>query len=593
MTKQIKYITKPETVIKHRDEILAAQRLGCDSETTDLSPIDGDIRTLQLATTPNDCFVFDFKHLDRRDDSLRFLSDIFADTRKVKIFHNGKFDIKFIKHCLGVEDVQNVFDTQHGSNLLTCGDDTIRNSLQHASARLAFKYLAKDEQKSDFARIELTDDQIRYGATDAMILHSLADEQRDALDEADLLRVAYLEFNATEAFADIELAGFFLDQDRWLEQIIPNEKKKEEMAEKLHAHFKAVETQGSFFEGMSDVNIDSPDQVFNALKRLGVPVGDSTIGWKLEPLAKDHKVVADLLEYRKYETALKMFGRDYFKYVNDKTKRVHSDIKQLGTPTGRTTSNSPNIQQIPAEKDYRRCWRPQGDDRRLVIADYSQIELRLMADFSKDPAMCKAFLENQDLHSVTAALVFKKALEACGKGTEERAFGKRLNFGVCYGLGAQRYAIRAGVTVKEAQRQLAAYWAVYSILSEYLTARGKQAVAEREARSFSGRTWRFQFDDTDTGQTSGVERNGRNYCIQATGSDILKRALFLLNNALKPYKTAKIVNVIHDEIVVECDASDAENVKLDLENNMAAAGEEVMTLVPCKVEGQISDEWLK
>ena len=327
-----------------------------------------------------------------------------------------------------------------------------------------------------------------------------------------------------------------------------------------------------------------------ALTRLGIPVPDSTRNWKLQPLAAQYPVVETLLEYRTVQKALTSYGQNMIELINPVTKRLHADFRQIGAPTGRFACTNPNIQQVPHSVEYRRCfsWYPSG--RKLVIADYSQIELRILAEFSGDRGFMQAFNSGADLHRVTASQVFNVGLDQVSK--EQRDFAKRLNFGVVYGIGAQRFALMTGLSVSEAENVLRRYFTTYRELDTYLRAAANRAVQDRHARTGSGRLVRFRYDENDRQQISMTQRNGKNTPIQGTSADILKRALRLMRDELRD-TNAKIVNIIHDEIVVETDADQAEEIAAKVERVMCAAGEEYLKTVPVKVETEIADEWVK
>jgi DNA polymerase-1 len=276
--------------------------------------------------------------------------------------------------------------------------------------------------------------------------------------------------------------------------------------------------------------------------------------------------------------------------INPKTGRLHADFRQIGAPTGRFSCTNPNIQQVPHAVEYRRCFMGHPATRRLVIADYSQIELRILAEFSGDEAFINAFRSGADLHKVTAAQVFGVSADQVTK--EQRDFAKRLNFGVVYGIGAQRFSMMTGLGVSDAEDVLRRYFATYKKLDAYLRESANRAVSDKQARTGSGRLVKFNYDPSDRQQISMTQRNGKNAPIQGTSADILKRALRLLSDELRT-TSAKIVNIIHDEIVVEVDEGDAEGVAETVERGMVAAGEEYLGTVPVKVEAQIADEWTK
>jgi DNA polymerase family A len=250
---------------------------------------------------------------------------------------------------------------------------------------------------------------------------------------------------------------------------------------------------------------------------------------------------------------------------------------------------NPNVQQVPHAPEYRRCFRA-PDGRKLVIADYSQIELRILAHVTEDKGFIGAFNSGADLHRVTAAQVFNTPLEDVTK--QQRDFAKRLNFGVVYGIGAQRFSMMTGIPLTEAESILSRYFQTYRGLDTWLRDAARKAVRERTARTMSGRLARFNFDVEDRQAASLAQRNGKNMPIQGASADILKRALRLLHDKLKE-TSARVVNIVHDEIVVECDSAHCEEIARTVEEAMCAAGEEFVTRVPVKVETEIADEWVK
>jgi DNA polymerase I-like protein with 3'-5' exonuclease and polymerase domains len=407
-----------------------------------------------------------------------------------------------------------------------------------------------------------------------------------------LIDCARLEFDCIMTVADMELTGFYMHKDRWLEQLAIVEKRRGELAEELQNVLAEESSQGSLFGGpqRDDINLDSHQQLTKALERLGIQVPDSTRNWKLQPLAAEYPVVATLLEYRTVQKALTSYGQNMIDLVNPTTGRLHADFRQIGAPTGRFSCTNPNIQQVPHAVEYRRCFSGNPAGRKLIIADYSQIELRILAEFSGDRGFIKAFNSGADLHRVTAAEVFNVSVDQVSR--EQRDFAKRLNFGVVYGIGAQRFSIMTGSTVPEAENILRKYFATYRGLDTYLHEAADRAVRERQARTGSGRLVRFRYDEQDRQQISMTKRNGKNTPIQGTSADILKRALRLLRDELRG-TNAQIVNIIHDEIVVEADADEAEEVAHKVESAMCAAGEEYVKTVPVKVETEIADEWVK
>jgi len=590
-------LIKTEEELRQAIESLSAhQAIGLDTETTELDPYLGRLRLLQLAT-PGGVYIIDLDAFGERSNgnlretnALAPLRDLLAAHRPVKIAHNAKFDAKFIKHTLGT-DLGGIFDTLLASQLIGAGDIEERHGLEAVASRYLNESVDKTERLSNW-NFELSEAQLEYAARDAAVLVPLRGKLIERLRSDSLVQCAQLEFECVMTVADMELTGFYMHKDRWLEQLSIVEKRRIQLANDLQEVLAEESNQGTLFGGpqRDEINLDSSQQLTQALERLGIPVPDSTRNWKLQPLAQEYPIIATLLEYRTVQKALTSYGQNMIDLISPSTGRLHADFRQIGAPTGRFSCTNPNIQQVPHAVEYRRCFSGYPRGRKLVIADYSQIELRILAEFSGDRAFINAFNSGADLHRVTAAEVFNVAADQVTR--EQRDFAKRLNFGVVYGIGAQRFSIMTGSTVPEAENILRKYFATYRGLDTYLHEAANRAVRDRQARTGSGRLVRFRYDEQDRQQISMTKRNGKNTPIQGTSADILKRALRLLKDELRG-TNAQIVNIIHDEIVVEADAGEADEVAKKVERAMVAAGEEYVKTVPVKVETEIADEWVK
>ena len=593
MTTKYKLIKTADELRQTVETLSSQPAIGLDTETTDLDPFTSRLRLIQLAAADGVAIV-DLDSFTNgqpaENETLAPLRRLLEAPRPIKIAHNAKFDAKFIKHNLGA-DIGGLFDTLLASQIISAGDIEERHGLDTVASRYLNESVDKSERLSNW-NFELSEAQLEYAARDAAILLPLRERLIERLKSDSLVKCAQLEFECVITVADIELAGFFMHKDRWLEQLSIVEKRRAELAEQLQAVLAQESSQGSLFGGheREDINLDSHQQLTQALNRLGIPVPESTRNWKLQPLAAQYPVIETLLEYRTVQKALTSYGQNMIELINPVTKRLHADFRQIGAPTGRFSCTNPNIQQVPHAVEYRRCFSGHPVGRKLIIADYSQIELRILAEFSGDHGFIEAFNSGADLHRVTAAQVFNVSLDQVSK--EQRDFAKRLNFGVVYGIGAQRFALMTGLTVPEAENVLRRYFATYRQLDNYLREAANSAVRERQARTASGRLVHFRYDENDRQQISMTQRNGKNTPIQGTSADILKRALHLLKGELRG-TSARIVNIIHDEIVVETDADEAETIAIKVERIMCAAGEEYLKTVPVKVETEIAEEWVK
>ncbi|MEP6848586.1 MAG: DNA polymerase, partial [Acidobacteriota bacterium] len=523
----------------------------------------------------------------RTNPDLLPLRDLLASQVQTKIAHNAKFDSKWVRHHLGVE-LGNVYDTYLASQLISAGDSDRRHSLADVSQFFLGTELDKTEQISDWSANELSPSQIEYAARDAAIMIPLRERINERLVNDQLDRVAKLEFECVMPIAEMELNGFYLDDTLWLGQLEKVKARQMIAADELQGMLSAGVAQASLF-GRAEINLDSQQQVTDALLNLGVPVPDTTRAWQLQPLAEKYPVVGKLLEYRGVAKSISSFGENFLDFIEPSTKRIHADFRQIGAPSGRFSCSNPNLQQIPHEKEYRECFRA-GEGRALVIADYSQIELRILAAFSNDQQFIDAFVSGADFHTITASQVFNVKPEDVS--TEQRSFAKRLNFGVVYGIGASRFGMMTGLSQNDAENTLRRYFATYRGLDSYLREAGNRVIAERTARTASGRMMRLRFDSSDRQQISAARRNGVNMPIQGTSADILKRALRLLHDGLRE-TSAKLVNIVHDEIIVECDSADSPAIAEILERSMSSAGSEFVSNVPIKVDVNIAPAWTK
>jgi DNA polymerase-1 len=583
-------INDAEGLLKTCQELAGEKYLGFDTETTELDPYRGDLRLVQFSTGKA-TYVIDLKPFRTNgslhdNPALAPLRDIFADSSKVKVAHNAKFDAKWVRYHLGCE-VNGIFDTFLASQLIAAGDSDRRHSLADVAQFFTGTELDKTEQISDWSG-ELSQSQIEYAARDAAIMLPLREQMAERLRSDDLERVANLEFECVAPIAQMEINGFYLDESRWREQLERVTAAQAKAADELQDMLSAGVAQATLF-GRAEINLDSQQQVTDALLNLGVPVPDTTRAWQLQPLAEKYPVVGKLLEYRAVAKSMSSFGENILEFIEPKTGRIHADFRQIGAPTGRFSCSNPNLQQIPHEVQYRRCFKaPEG--RKLVIADYSQIELRILADFADDTNFIKAFVSGDDFHTITASQVFGVA--PADVTADQRSFAKRLNFGIVYGIGASRFGMMTGLSQNDAENTMRRYFGTYRGLDSYLRQSGTDVVTKRVARTASNRMLRLRFDETDRQQVASARRYGVNMPIQGTSADILKRALRLLHESLKG-TSGKLVNIVHDEVIVECGADEAVSVSEKLDSAMCRAGEEFIAKVPIKVDVHIADEWAK
>ncbi|MEM1281586.1 MAG: DNA polymerase, partial [Cyanobacteria bacterium P01_H01_bin.152] len=375
---------------------------------------------------------------------------------------------------------------------------------------------------------------------------------------------------------------------------------------------KAYELAGEEF------NLGSPKQLSTLLfEKLGLDKrksrknksgGYSTDASTLEKLQDDHPVVQLLVENRTLSKLKSTYVDALPELVRRDTHRVHTDFNQAVTATGRLSSSNPNLQNIPIRTAFSRQIRaafiPQ-DGWKLVAADYSQIELRILAHLSEEPVLIEAYNSGDDVHALTARLLFEKA----DITPDERRMGKIINFGVIYGMGATRFAREADVSRSEAKSFIDRYYDRYPNVFEYLQQMQREAIAHGYVQTLMGRRRYFNFtsgqlrslQDSDpetidlnslkriNGYDAGQLRAAANAPIQGSSADIIKVAMIRLHKLLKDYQTRLLLQV-HDELVFEVPPEEWTELEPKITETMESA---VSLKVPLVVEASAGPNWME
>jgi DNA polymerase I-like protein with 3'-5' exonuclease and polymerase domains len=478
-----------------------AEAVGVDIETTALSPRDGRVRLLQLAT-PEETFVVDVFEVK----DLAPLKEV-LEGGPVKALHNSKFDYAFLKAEHGIT-LSPIFDTMLAAQLLGGGDQGPSFALEAVAERHIDVELDKSARKEDWSG-ELSETQIEYAARDAAVLLPLRERLARELAEEKLARVSEIEFRAVAAIAEMELAGVKLDVARWKELEKAVRRRRDEAALALEAQFPAPEGVLPL-EGLGPrLNLNSPKQITDAFRSLGIELPDTKV-WTL--LKVDHPAARILLEYRELQKKLGTYLETYPSFINPKTGRIHANFLQCRVPTGRLACTSPNIQQIPHEDEFRSCFVAEQSNT-LVIADYSQVELRILAEVSGDPAFVRAFREGEDLHRLTAATMF--GVEMGEVSGEQRSAAKRINFGLMYGRGPKSLSAQLGTDEERARGLIDEYFANYPKVQRYLQGTASKAMKTGALRTLSGRIRKFgDTSGLDSAERGAMRREAMNFPIQ-------------------------------------------------------------------------------
>ncbi|PHV60989.1 bifunctional 3'-5' exonuclease/DNA polymerase, partial [Cyanobacterium aponinum] len=551
--------------------------LALDTETTGLDPHSDKLRLVQIASHNNPTLVIDAFKCNPQ------LLQPLLNNASVKVFHNAKFDVQFLM-SEGLEVSQTIFDTQLAHQLINSGKSNVKASLKAISEEYLGVDLSKEERLSDWKSDILSDSQLRYSAIDAKILLPLREKLREKIVTASLVRVAKIEFDCVVAVAMMEFNGMLLDVNQWQGILKEAVKRKEELSKELKE--KLPSEANTLFK--LDIDLDSPKQVLEALNRAGIKC-DNTNAKTLKKLVIDYpEIIKPLLEYRKVNKILTSFGDSLLKKINPITGRLHGSYWQLGSSAGRFTSSEPNLQQIPRNKEARSCFIA-SPNHKLIIADYSQIELRIASEVANDRTMIEAYLRGEDLHKLTASIVLNKPLDEVTK--EDRQIAKSANFGLIYGAsvnGFRGYAeSNYGISLseKEAKKIMDNFFKSYSGLAQWHKKTKSRIYNQgvKETRTLSDRI-RY-FDNASPQQILNTP-------IQGTGADMLKLALGRLVSALKPFSgKARILATVHDEIILEAHESIAEDVAKTLSEVMVSSGKDFLKRVPIEADSSIGDNW--
>ena len=571
-------IETADQVKKASARLKSAKIMGIDSETTGLDPHTSRLRLIQIAVEGSATFIFDcFRILPEAADQLSAI----LTSPSVKVFQNAKFDLQFLR-SENISVSGWIFDTMLAARLLRTSGGPRSAGLASLSMHYLNQELSKEEQKSDFST-ELTKSQLDYAAKDAEILLELRHIMLDEIKEHHLVEVARLEFACVYAIASMEYDGIYLDREKWLALQEETEKIRKDALAELYPYIGYPTVQLGMFNNdqIYGHNVNSSKQVLKMLNDNGIPV-TSTSKHSLARYS-EHPVVASLLKYRYASKALSSFLHSIPRQINRATGRLHPHYSQIGAWSGRMSCGGPNIQQIPRGRAFRQCFAaPSG--RKLVIADYSQIELRVIAQISGDRRMIEAYRNGEDLHRLTAALILDEQMDKITK--KQRQAAKAVNFGLVFGMGAsglQAYARETyGVEMSSEEAELfkQRFFSAYRGVDAWHKdiQRNKPSVS----RTLAGRKHIYSRDSGMSGRY--------NTPVQGSAADILKNALGMLYTVLKDTNTF-IVAVIHDEIVLECDDTKAEETAMLLRKTMEEAGSRYMKDVPVVAEACVADSW--
>ena len=534
-----------------------------DTETTGLNTLRDRLVGFSLSVEAGEGFYVPLeaaeggRALIPKEEALRQLERLFKKEDFLLITHNGKFDLEVMRTAGAASPRCALFDTMVAAWIVD--PDYPSFSLEYlAESLLGLKGVEFAElvpKGKTLADVPLDEAQ-RYAAEDADFTLRLYEFLSPKIDEWGVRRVfAEIEMPLVPVLAEMEAAGIAVDKERL-----------ERFAKTLGEQIEACEKEIFAIAG-HEFNISSPKQLQEVLfAERGLAPGKktksgySTDNTVLESLIMNDPLPALILDYRAL-TKLKSGYADALPAMADEAGRIHTSFIQTGTATGRLSSRDPNLQNIPVREESGRQIRrafnaPQG--RALVSADYSQIELTLLAHFSQDPNLVQAFLAGVDVHARTAALIFGCPPESVT--AEMRRVAKTINFGVMYGMSSFRLANQMRIPKSKAASFINAYFATYAGVAEFIQRAKERAARQGWVETLMGRRRYIRgIRSANRNERAAAERVAVNTPIQGSAADIVKSAMLKMREAIaQKGLSARMLLQVHDELIFECPQEEAE-----------------------------------
>ncbi len=588
-----------ENEIKKLVELLSRHTEICfDTETTNIDPNNAELVGMSFSVRPREAWYIPCPpDLKTTEKILSHFQTLFSDPAKTWIGHNIKYDMLVLK-WYGIELRGNVFDTllahyviepdgKRGMDLLSA------QYLGYEPVPIEELIGKKGKTQGSMRDVEL--EKIKeYAAEDADITLQLKNALLPQLKKKEVERVFYeVENPLVKVLADMEFEGVKIDTAFLHEYSVQLDKEAKQAEENVYRQ------AGVRF------NLASPKQLGEVLfekleldpKAKKTKTGQYATGEDvLLKLSHGNKIVEDILAYRELTKLKSTYVDALPQMVNPKTGRVHTSYAQAVAVTGRLASNNPNLQNIPVRtergREIRKAFVPRDRDHVLLSADYSQIELRIVAAMSGDPAMCEAFILGKDIHAATASKVYNVEESAVTK--EMRYKAKSVNFGIIYGQGAFGLADNLGISRAEAKEIIENYKKQFANIQKYMDDTINFAREHGYVETLMGRKrWLRDINSSNFTVRGFAERNAINSPIQGTAADMIKLAMNKIQPALKKAKMhSKMILQVHDELVFDAVKSEV----IDLKPLVIECMQSALPLpneVPVVAEAGVGDNWLE
>ena len=594
---------KTITTKKELDQLIEAIRknsyVSFDTETTSLDYMQAQLVGISIALEPNEAFYIPINHnyegvgkqLDE-DVVLDALRPFLESENIPKIGHNLKYD-RHILHNVGIELKGKLLDTMlysyvNNSTITRHNLDAVSKRYLNINPTSYEEVAGKGSKQISFSEVSI-DVASEYASEDSDIALKLYHHIEPLVKKEKRLANLYTEVEGPLIYTlgDIERNGVLIDSEKLSQQ-----------SKKLEAKILELESKVQKNAG-EDFNLGSPKQLQEILYgKLGLPVikktpkgQPSTSEAVLQELSMDFPIVKDILSYRAISKLKSTYTDKLPKMVNLDTGRVHTSYHQAVTATGRLSSSDPNLQNIPIRSEEGRRIREAfiaPDDYKILAADYSQIELRIMAHLSKDDGLLDAFAKSQDIHKATAAEIFSSAIDDVT--SNQRRSAKAINVGLIYGMSAFGLSKQLQITRAEAQSYIEQYFDRYPKVKDYMEETKLSAKQMGYVETvFGRRLYLADIDSSNYQRRQYADRSAINAPMQGTAADLIKMAMTDLHERIIAQSfDAKIIMQVHDELVIEVHQSQADElsgITLETMSNIAELD------VDLKVDADLGSNW--
>ena len=581
------------------DEISLCDEFSFDIETSGLDVFGSRIVGMSFAVREHEAWYVPFgaegEGRKRESEYADALRPLFADERKAKVGQNMKFDVLFLR-TLGVEVRGRKYDTMLLHYLLDA-------EARHGMNALAVRYLnyapIEIETLIGKGAKQLTMDMVglervaEYAAEDADITLQLYHVLRAEVEREGMMSLyERIEEPMIDVLVDMEWTGVRIDSEAL-----------HRYSATLGSQLVALEEEIRTMAGEPTLNINSSRQLgellFAKMRIADKPKMTKTKQFctdeeYLQSFAHEHAIVGKVLEYRGLKKLLSTYIDALPQLVNPVTGHIHTSYNQAVTATGRLSSANPNLQNIPIRdavgRPIRAAFVPSAPDRELLSADYSQVELRVMAHLSGDESLCEAFRNGEDIHAATAAKIFHKSIDEVT--SEERRRAKTANFGIIYGISAFGLAQRLDIPRSEAKALIEGYFASYPRVKEYMDRVVEQARTDGYVTTLFGRRrYLRDIDSRNANARAFAERNAVNAPIQGSAADVMKLAMVGVARRFREEGIrSKLTMQVHDEIVIDLLPAERERVERIVREEMEGAA---VLRVPLVADCGVGANWLE